>query len=260
MKLLKAIIIIYLLSCLGLFFIQDKIIFAAHPYPNSTSYSQGTEIEIPLTKSLSMNALLLPYSPGKQSKSVILYLHGNKGNIKRGIYQTRVMKNKACDILIIDYRGYGKTEGKPLNDKQMLEDAGKAYQYLKTRYSEENIYIVGYSLGTGMASYIAARNNPAHLILVAPFTSLTAIKDKFLWMFPDFLLKYKLDNKKHLRDSSCPVTILHGTEDEVVDYEFSEELKAEYPRINLVTSRGQGHRGIIFDPLLSRALTSIINL
>jgi len=257
MKLLKVILILYTLVCLGLYFFQEKVIFAAHPYPNSTKYKLGKEIEVPLTEEISMNSLLVAATPGTRSKKVILYLHGNKGNIKRGIYQTRVMKNKGCDLMIIDYRGYGKTEGKPVNDRQMLDDANQAYKYLKQHYSEENIYVLGYSLGTGMESYIAAKNKPGHLILVAPFTSLTGIKDKYLWMFPDFLLKYKLDNKKHLKEVSCPVTILHGTEDEVVEYAFSEELKKTYPRIKLVTSMGQGHRGIIFDPLLGREIETI---
>ena len=259
MKLLKALAVIYFIACIGLYFIQDKVIFAPHTYPNSTKYPEGKEIEIPLTESISMNTVLIPYQKGKKSEKVILYLHGNKGNIRRGIYQTRVMRGKQCDLMVIDYRGYGKTEGKPLNDKQMLQDANLAYAYLRTQYAEKDIYVLGYSLGTGMASYIAAQNKPAHLILVAPFTSLEGIKDKFLWMFPDFLLKFKLDNEKHLEEVSCPVTIVHGTNDEVVDYKFSEKLKEQFQSINFITSPGQGHRGIIFDPLLSQALDRIID-
>lgn len=256
--LLKVLFAIYALLCIVLFFVQDHLIFAAHPYPNATSYGQGTEYEIPLTENLNMNALLLSAKPSRKSQKVIMYLHGNKGNIKRGVYQTRVMKNMGCDIFIIDYRGYGKTEGKPRNDKQMLHDADLAYQFLKQQYEEENIYVIGYSLGTGMASYIAKMNDPAHLFLVAPFTSLVDIKDKWLWMFPDFLLKYKLDNRKHLKDVKCGVTIVHGTDDNVVDYAFSEELSALYPHVELKTIRGEGHRGVIFDSVLSKAIQNIV--
>ena len=257
-KLVKVCSAIYIILCLGLFIAQDHIIFAAHPYPDSQTYNQGTEHEIPLTKDISMNALLLPAQAGKKSKKVILYLHGNKGNIKRGIYQTRVMKNKGCDIMIIDYRGYGKTEGKPMNDRQMLQDADMAYKYLMEHYDEKDIYVLGYSLGSGMASYIAKMNEPAHLFLVAPFTSLVDIKDKWFWMFPDFILKYKLDNRKHLQDVKCDVTIVHGTDDNVVDYEFSEELSFLYPHIELRTINGGGHRGVIFDSLLADAITQVL--
>lgn len=257
-KWIKIIGVIYLLLCVGLFIMQEKVIFAAHDYPENQKYKRGYEVEIPLEENLSMNSLIIPAIQGRKSKGAIMYLHGNKGNIRRGIYQTRTMADRGLDIMIVDYRGYGKTEGSPVNDQQMLDDVNKAYQYLKENYDENQIYIIGYSLGTGMASYLAKTNMPAHLILVAPFTSLTAIKDKYLWMFPDFLLKYQLDNGQHLKDLAIPTTILHGTDDTVVDYSFSNELTEINNKINLITSKGQSHRGIIFDPLLSRALDSII--
>lgn len=259
MRWFKIILVIYLLCCLGLFFVQEKVIFAAHPYPNEVRYSQGHEVEIPLEENLTMNAVILPATTSnKKSEGAILYLHGNKGNVRRGIYQTRRMSDKGLDIMVVDYRSYGKTEGKPINDKQMLEDADKAYQYLKENYAEKNLYIVGYSLGTGMASYIAQKNNPAHLVLIAPFTSLVDIKDKYLWMFPDFLLKYKLDNAKHLKAGSTPTTILHGTNDDVVSYEYGVQLAEANKHVSLVTSQDQSHRGIIFDPMLSKILDNII--
>jgi len=258
MKALKIIVIIYCLLSLALYLIQEKLIFAAHPTAQNQKFRAGYEVEIPLEDNLTMNTLILPVKPSSRSKGAILYLHGNKGNIQRGIYQTRTMANRGLDIMIIDYRGYGKTEGQPISDKQLLADAQKAYQYLKKHYDEKQIYIVGYSLGSGMASYLAKTNDPAHLFLVAPFTSLTAIKDQFLWMFPDFLLKYKLDNAKHLKDLKTPTTIIHGTDDTVVDYKYALELKEINPKVKVITSNGQSHRGIIFDPLLAKALDGII--
>ena len=258
MKWLKVILGIYLLLCIGLFFAQEKVIFAAHHTDEAKKYRAGYEVEIPLEDQLTMNALIIPVKAGTRSKGAIMYLHGNKGNIQRGIYQTRTMRDRGLDIMIIDYRGYGKTEDKPRSDNQMLTDASKAYNYLKENYDESQIYIVGYSLGTGMASYLAKTNNPAHLFLVAPFTNLTAIKDQYLWMFPDFLMKYKLDNAEHVKNLTTPVTIVHGTDDTVVDYKYSLELKKINNKIDLITSKGQSHRGIIFDPLLRRALDRVL--
>lgn len=249
--LIKILLAIYILCCAAAYTLQEKIIFHPQDYPEFQPYKGGQEIEIPLEEGLTMNALLVPHtkakkSPTPKSKGAILYLHGNTGNIRRAGYQIRNQRNRGYDILIPDYRGYGKTEGQPESDKQMLEDANKAYQYLKKNYNEKNIYIIGYSLGTGMASYIAKENNPAHLILIAPFTSLTDIKNKYLWMFPNFLLKYKLSNRAHLKNSKTPTTIIHGTNDHVVDYRFSEELKQLYPQVDLHTQEGIGHREIIF--------------
>lgn len=256
-KLFWILLTIYILCSIGLFIIQDRVIFAAHPYANDFKYKEGTEHEIPLTDELEMNAVLVSENPGQRSKKAILYLHGNKGNARRGIYQARVMKSLGYDIMVIDYRGYGKTEGTPINDSQMLTDVDKAYKYLTQFYEEKNIVVLGYSLGSGMASYIASKNKPAHLVLVAPFTSLTDIKNQWLWMFPDFLLKFNLDNKKHLQDVTCGVSIIHGTEDNVVDYKYAEELKATYPQIELTTCEGLGHRRIIFDNRLRQILEKV---
>ncbi len=249
---------LYVLCSIALYSIQERVIFAAHPYDNSVKYKTGIEHEIPLTAGLDMNAVLLTDTPGKKGDKVILYFHGNKGNNRRGIYQSRVMRDKGCDVFIVDYRGYGKTEGKPINDAQMLSDADKAYKYVSTMYEEENIYLLGYSLGSGMASYVASQNSPAHLFLVAPFLSLTAIKDQWLWMFPNFLLKYRLDNRKHLQNVKCGVTIVHGTDDNVIPYNHSKSLKSNYPNVELITLENQNHRGVIFDSQLRRAINRVV--
>lgn len=247
------------MASLGLYFAQEKIIFYGHPYPENEKYQGVKELEIPIDDDLTMNAALVQAQPGSRSKGAILYLHGNKGNVRRGLYQSRSMQNRGYDLLIPDYRGYGKTEGQPINDAQLLSDANKAYQYLKDNYDEDKTYIVGYSLGSGMASYVAKENNPAGLILVAPFTTLDDIKNQFLWMFPDFLLRYKLSNEEHLKEVKAPVTILHGTADNVVKYKYGAELKALYPKIDLVTFQGISHRGIIFqlDKVLNHKIPNL---
>lgn len=255
----KIFIVLYILACIVLYFSQDKIIFHGDFYPEDASYPGATDVEIPIDEGLTMNAALVSARPKSRSKGAILYLHGNKGNARRGLYQSRSMQNRGYDILIPDYRGYGKTEGQPINDRQLLEDANKAYQYLKSNYKEDRIYVVGYSLGSGMASFVAKENNPRGLFLVAPFTSLVAIKNQFLWMFPDFILKYKLSNKKHIQDVKMPITILHGTADNVVHYKYSTELKELYPNVDLITYKGVSHRGIIFrlDQVLDQKLPNI---
>jgi len=180
------------------------------------------------------------------SKGVILYFHGNKGNVSRGAYQANSFKIDDYDIFIPDYRGYGKSDGKIINDRQLLEDANDIYTFLKKHYDDSEIVVVGYSLGSGMASYVASKNKPARLFLAAPFTSLADIKNKYLWMIPDFILKYRLANKEHLENVTTPVTIIHGTEDEVVTYSHSEDLKKQFPEIELITLKGVGHRNLIF--------------
>ncbi len=255
MKLIKILLVLYIICCVVLFFGQEKAIFKPHKLDEGKNFGIGEEIEIEVEEGISLNCLLIKE---KNSRGVLLYLHGNKGNLGRGIYQSRSMRNRGLDVMIVDYRGYGKSDGRPISGKQMNADISKVYKYLNDRYEEDNIYIVGYSLGSGMATYLAGTYDPAHIILVSPYTSLVDIKNQFLWMFPDFLMKYKFDNKKHLKQTDSKVTIVHGTSDNVIPYKHALELKKINPKIELKTSEGQSHRGIIFDRLLDEALDEMI--
>ena len=237
--------IIYTLFCVVLFFTQEKFIFNPEVLAESHVYRMGEEIEVPLSEELSMNCVLIKQP---QSKGVILYYHSNRNCIRFAIYQTRQMLDNGYDIFIPDYRGYGKTEGTIKSQQTFYEDAQKAYDYLKTIYPEDQIIIAGYSLGTAPAIYVAAKNNPKHLALVAPFTSLTDVKNDFIWFVPDFLLRYKFPSKKYMKEVKCPVTIFHGTQDNVINVRFGKELASIKPDLaNLILSEGRSHRRIIFD-------------
>lgn len=254
--LFKFFVFIYLLGCGAIYFFQEKVIFNPEHISEDYNYGMGSEVEIPLHDGISMNAL---WVKDRSSKGVILYLHGNRGSIRFGTYQIRHFEDRGYDILIPDYRSYGKTEGRPKNQKQMLKDADSIYSFLKKNYKEENIYVVGYSLGTGMASYLASKNNPNHLLLVAPYTSLTDIKNKYLWFVPDFLLKYKFPIKDYLENVKSKITVVHGTSDRIVDYNFSKKLKEKFKsKIKLYSATNVSHRRIIFDRSLRGAVDDML--
>lgn len=255
---IKIIASLYLIACIALYVVQDRFIFNPEKLPEDYSFRMGQELEIPLDDIYSMNALYVDSGLDKP-KGVILYLHGNRGSIRFGVYQIRHMRDMGYDIMIPDYRSYGKTEGSIQSEEQLYQDVQKAYNHLKTRFSEDQIILVGYSLGSGMASYLASHNKPKSLVLVAPFTSITDIKNKYLWFFPDFLLKYKFPVKDFMSKIECPVTIVHGTRDNIVDYRFSEEMKKKFgDKITLIRAERESHRGIIFSSELSMALERLL--
>lgn len=258
MKLLfKIVAFLYIIGCVAIYSIQERFIFNAEHIEEDFNYGMGEEVEIPLDENVNMNALWVKEN-ATSSKGVILYLHGNRGSIRFGTYQIRHMRDLGYDILIPDYRSYGKTEGKICCEKQLLDDVQKAYDFLKTKYSEDKISIVGYSLGTGFASFLASQNKPKQLLLIAPFTSLTDIKNKYLWFIPDFLLKFKLPVSKFLESSNCPITIVHGDADRIVDYKFSIDLKEKFKdKVQLVTADNISHRRIIFDRTLKQTIQAI---
>ncbi|MEM9919120.1 MAG: alpha/beta fold hydrolase [Bacteroidota bacterium] len=247
----------YSLLCIFLYFVQDQVIFNPDKLPDNHRFRQGKEISLPVAQDIALSCLWLKEPP---SKGVILYLHGNRGNNRRCLYQAEMMADNGYDIFMPDYRGYGKSDGRIYAEKQLFKDVDKAYEFLKKHYTEQQIVVVGYSLGTGMASYLAAKHSPQQLILLAPYVSLTDLKNRKLAFVPDFLLKYPLENNQHLAATSCPVTLFHGTNDNVIPFESSERLQQiDSERIKLVKLERESHRGTIFNRRFRLEVGELLN-
>ncbi len=247
---------VYLILCGLLYFFQESLLF--HPHARSEGYSYGNYEEkwIALDDGVRLNALHLRSAP---SKGVILYLHGNRGDNGRGLYQTRSIRDLGYDLLLVDYRGFGKSEGEIDDEADMTQDLQSVYDWLQKEYAEADIFQAGYSMGSGPASYLAANNDPGGVLLIAPYTSLTDMKNRFFWMFPDFLLKYSLDNAANLAASDCPVVIVHGTDDELIPLDMGKGLTSIDPdRISLLELDGVGHRGAILNVAVKEAMNSLL--
>ncbi|RMG85371.1 MAG: alpha/beta fold hydrolase [Bacteroidetes bacterium] len=256
MKWLKRIgltlLVIYALGCGFLYFIQEQILFRPDTLPESYTFREGTEVEVEVEPGVSLNCLWLK-TPNP--KGVILYLHGNRGSLKRCLYQTRMLRGHGYDIFMPDYRGYGKSDGEIVSEAQVFSDNQKVYDYLKKYYSEDQIVVLGYSIGSGMAAALAADNHPQQLFLVAPYYCISDLKDRRAPFVPDFLLKYKFKTHDFLRQLTMPVTLIHGVLDNVIPFDSSRKLEAVSPgNVEVVPVPGEGHRGVIFSPILGGTL------
>lgn len=244
--------IIYLLLSATLYFKQEALIF--HPHQRSEAYSYGDYPEewITLADGVRLHALHLKTA---NARGVILYLHGNVGDNGRSLYQTKSIQALGYDLFLVDYRGFGKSEGVVTSEEHLTNDLQVVYDRLKQDYAEENILIAGYSLGSGPASFLAAHNHPRAVILVAPYTSLTDMKNEFFWMFPDFLMKYGMSNRSYLAQATSPVYLLHGTADELIPLEMSKSLRSLDPaRMKLVEMPDVSHRGAILNAMFSEVM------
>ncbi|MEL7020902.1 MAG: alpha/beta fold hydrolase [Bacteroidota bacterium] len=243
------VVITLLLAAVGTLYVkQESLIFRPDKLSDNFVFARGKEVKIAVADDIALHAVL---QTTKRSKGVILYLHGNRGTNRRALFQADNFRNNGYDILVLDYRGYGKSDGDIYSERQLYQDVQKVYDYLKRSYREDQIVVIGYSLGTGMASFLAATNHPQRLFLIAPYASMTAMKDKFMPFVPDFLLKYKLNNMSHVARVTCPVTIFHGMADELIPYQMSEQIQAIAPaHVQLKLLEGVSHRGIIFNDVL----------
>ena len=150
-------------------------------------------------------------------------------------------------MLCVDYRGYGKSDGNYCNQEELFSDVQKVYDYTKTRYTEEEIIVLGFSLGTVLASYVASKNNPKLLILNAPYYSWKQlITEEVAPPIPRFILRYDIPTFQFLRTVSCPIQIYHGTKDFLIRPKSnSVKLQELYPeKIDLIYIEDAVHNGI----------------
>lgn len=245
LQLLIILIGLYIVLCGLLYFFQEKLIFFPQKLDKNYQFQfeqKFEELNIKATDGKLLNGLLFKT---ESPKGLIFYLHGNAGDLSSWGEVAKTYTDLNYDVFIIDYRSYGKSEGQINGQNQMFEDNQTAYDELKKRYSEDKIIVLGYSIGTGLASKLASTNNPKLLILQAPYYNMTdMVKQKFS-IIPTFILKYKFDTNEYLKTCKMPVVIFHGDEDEVIYYGSSLKLKEEFKKqVTLITLNGQGHNGM----------------
>lgn len=190
------------------------------------------------------------FAPFPNSQTCILWLHGNAGNVSHRLEHLRLMRQMLkVNIFIIDYRGYGRSQGKP-SETGLYEDALAAYRYLSGRaeISQEKIYIYGQSLGAAVAVFLAEKEKAAGLILEAPFSSLMdAAADIYPWLPVRLFTKERYASINRIGALKIPILIIHGLEDDIIAAEHSRRLyrAAPEPKELLLIKRA-GHNDLYY--------------
>ncbi|MCK5704088.1 MAG: alpha/beta fold hydrolase, partial [Cyclobacteriaceae bacterium] len=243
-NLLKLMLALYIIVCGLLYVFQEKLIFFPQKLEKNHQFSfnqKFEEINVKTIDGISLNGLLFK---ADSSKGLIFYLHGNAGSLSSwgGVAETYTDLN--YDIFILDYRGYGKSEGSINGQEQLFQDVQTAYDELKKKYREDKIIVLGYSIGTGPAAKIASTNNPELLILQAPYYNMTDLMRHTYRIIPTFILKYTFETNEFIKNCKMPIVIFHGNQDRVIYYGSSVKLKEQFKeQISLITLEGQGHNG-----------------
>ena len=245
LKISKILAITYIVLCTLLFLIQEKMIFFPAKLDSNYQFDFNQtfeELYIETEDNVLLNGVLFR---ADTSKGLIFYLHGNAGSLKSWGKIAKTYTSHNYDIFILDYRGYGKSEGTIRGQNQLFNDVQVAYDNMKLRYKEDNIIVLGYSIGTGLATKLASTNQPRLLILQAPFYSLADMMKRYYPFIPTFLLKYKFENNLYIQDCKMPIVIFHGNRDNIIPYEYSLKLKELIKESDtLITLKGQGHNGM----------------
>jgi|TARA_R100000479_G_scaffold70100_3_gene33861 hypothetical protein len=259
---LKGLLIVlsgYVIIILGMYLLQEKLIFLPTQLPQEHTYSfeqPFTEFFLEAEDGARLNAL---HFKVENPKGVILYFHGNAGNLDRWGEIASFFTQFNYDVVVMDYRTYGKSTGK-LSEKSLYKDAQLFYDYILKRFPENEVTVYGRSLGTTFAAYVASANNPKKLILETPFYSMTNVAKKRFPVLPVAqLLKYRFPTNTFMNKINCPVVIFHGTNDDVVPYESGKKLAKTIPKeqLNFITVPEGGHNNLIEFQLYRESVTKI---
>lgn len=239
-----------LLVVVALRVIENRLIYFPPRYPEGFPSPQTYEREVEdvwlqTSDGVRINAF---YRPNAASKRVLLWFHGNAENIGYDLDQLRTFAKIGVNILLVDYRGYGRSEGSP-NEAGVYRDADAAYDYLinQRHFRAQNIIVYGHSLGGAVAVNLASRRQCGGLIVQSSFTSAPAMARRmFAIPFLGYAAKSRFNSLQKIRGVHAPILIVHGTRDEVVPFAMGQQLFASAPQPKRFYSiEGAGHNDLM---------------
>jgi alpha-beta hydrolase superfamily lysophospholipase len=242
-----------------LYFIQERLIFFPEKLDKDHRFAfkqEFEELSLPMKDGIRLNGLLFK---ADSAKGLIFYLHGNAGSLASWGEIAKTYTDFGYDLFILDYRGFGKSEGVIGSEEELHDDVRTAYNYFKTRYKEQDIVILGYSIGTGPAARLASGSSAKLLILQAPYYNLADLMRSLYPIVPTAILKYKFETNACLPVCPMPVAIFHGDRDEVIGYGASLRLKPLLkPADTLIILKGQAHNGMSDNPEYRKAMKRLL--
>jgi uncharacterized protein len=244
-----------------LYFFQERFLFHPEKLPEDFKFQYENqkvkEYNLEIKKGVVINGL---HFQVENSKGVVYYLKGNSKSIKGWGKFAVDFTIHGYDVIMIDYRGFGKSTGK-MSQQSMKDDALLVYEKLKEIINEDKIIIYGRSLGTGLATKVASMNNPRMLILACPYFSLSKNVKRYLPFIPlGLVMRYQMPTYKWIKYVDCPIKIIHGTNDKVIKFKSSLQLSKMKPNsTRIYPIIDGGHKDLHNFESYHRALEEALN-
>lgn len=254
-RIILIIIGIGILSYFGLYFYvystQDDR-FKSSTLPQDHQFQIETEFEELTLTSINdgrLNSLLLK---SDSSQGVVYFLKGNGGTLENWVAIAPMFLSNNYDILITDYRQHGKSTGEITQDN-FYSDTQTIYNFLKTRYSESRITVIGYSFGTTLATHLSTTNNPSQTILVDPKIQFSVeVFDKLFFAFPS-VNYFRFNTVLDVQTDNAPIIIITGSKSGL--YNDAKRLKGLLKNDDkFFEIEGANHQTILGHPELKRII------
>ena len=252
--------VVYLVMMGLLSFQQEKLIFFPEKLPADYTFGfdrEAEEIAIPAPDGMRLHGLLFK---ADESTGLVFYLHGNAGSVASWGWVHEAYTALGYDVFVLDYRGYGKSQGEISSEDQFYTDAEAAFLEVASRYSGKRIIVAGYSIGTAAAARLAALHTPTLLLLQAPYYSLSDLMQSLYPFVPGFLLRYKFETYTFVAQTKSPIVVFHGAQDEIIYPGSAEKLRAHLkPTDKVMMLIGQGHNGMNENPTFRSELAQVLS-
>ncbi len=216
---------------------QRALLFPAPRPPRTPAPELGQLVRLPSTVAL--------WSPPAGDAPVVVHFHGNGEQLADLRPVVAAMRARGFGVLAVEYPGYGLARGSP--SELALVAAGRealVYSRETLHVAPERLVLQGQSLGSGVASQLAARGYAAKLVLISPFTSVTELASRMFPLFPARLVRDRFDTRGTAHAVSIPVLIVHGDRDEIVPFSMGEDLAHTFPKARLVRIVGAHHNDL----------------
>ena len=238
-------------------FNQERLIFHPERLPPDHRFSFPFPFEEVVIDSDGVGIHTLLFTK-ENSKGVVLYFHGNAGSLRTwgGVYAD--FESLPYDLWIMDYRGFGKSEGKLSGEGDLQADAQALFDAAKQRYPDQEMVMYGRSIGTGVASALAAKHPPKVLILETPYFNFPDLAAQLAPWAPSALLRYTLMNNEHIQNQAFPIHLIHGDRDSLIRASHSERLAQLGPHIQYHLIKGAEHNNISVFRRYHEVLNSIM--
>jgi fermentation-respiration switch protein FrsA (DUF1100 family) len=242
-----ALLALYLALVGGLSAVQRDLMYFPNPNrPAAEAAGIASLREIELVTSDGLR-LLAWYVPPPQDGPVVVYFHGNGGNLQNRVPRLAEFAKAGLGVLMPEYRGYGGNEGEP-TETGLYSDADAAMEFVRSEgINGSRVVVYGESLGTGVATYAATQQEaPGALVLEAPYTSMTElVADKMSFVPSRVLLKDRYDSLSRIGRVRAPILILHGEQDELVPIRLGRQLFEAAPEPKeFWSAEGAGHNDL----------------
>lgn len=251
-KIIGILLLCYCVTWVGFYLFQDQFIFQSKTLTTDYVFKFDQEFEEQFVATEDGNKIhSILFSTQLPSKGLILYFHGNADNLQRWGKYAIDFTSLGYDVLMVDYRGYGKSTGSPTEDI-LYADAHQVLKWAQLNIPHTKLVIYGRSLGSAVASHLATVVEPDLLILDTPFDELSGA----LYTMSS---RYHFSNKAFLTNVKCKTIIVHGTDDWVVPLSSAQKLKPLLKAGDqFVIIEGGGHNNLRDFELYHRTLADAL--